>query len=478
MAARSSTSRGWVVTFAGLGINLCLGVLYTWSVLTATLTTKLKLVNGAPVPGAAPGEFIGIVKNPITGIVAEKGVPVSGAVIAQHAYNWDALSALIPYALALLVFAFAMVFAGRAQDRFGPRLVASIGGVLVGLGMLTASFNDMSAGGSHLPIILGFGLLTGAGIGLGYASATPAAIKWFHPSRKGLITGLVVAGFGAASIYTAPLTKALIASSGPQGMFRMLGIGFFLATVLLAQLLKNPPDGYVAEVPAKVKAAQAAAPASMAPAAVKGDYTWQEMVRRPQFYLLWFMYAFAAFAGLMMIGIISKVAPEQLGDPKFAATWGFTLTVALAIGNGLGRPLAGIVSDRIGRTNTMIIVFLMQAVLVGYLLGISHTITLLLLVAAGIGAMYGSNLTLFPAATFDFFGTKNAGVNYGLVFTAWGVGGAAGTYFAGFAKNYFGSFQNAYLLAAVLLIVASGLTFVTKAPKPESMEAPAVNQTA
>lgn len=455
-------AKAWVVTLAGLGINLALGVLYTWSVLTATLTTKLKVAGGVPVPSAEAGKFINI-----TATGAEKPISVAKAVLAQGAFNWTPINALMPYALALLCFAFTMAIAGRIQDRIGPRVVASVGGVFVGLGMIVASFNNMAASASHLPIILGFGVLTGAGIGMAYACATPAAIKWFHPSRKGLITGLVVAGFGLASVYTAPLTKALIASGGPQAMFRTLGIAFFFSIIILAQLLQNPPEGYTAVVPAKFAAAAKASPANATMADVKCDYTWQEMVRKPQFYLLWLMYAFAAFAGLMMVGIIAKVAPEQLGDPEFALKWGYTLTVALAIGNGLGRPAAGMLSDSIGRTRSMIIVFLAQAVLVGWVLGISHTLTVLLVVAAGIGAMYGANLTLFPATTADFFGTKNLGVNYGLVFTAWGVGGAAGSYFSGFAKQIFGSFTPAYTVAAVLLVVASGMTLLTKAPRPE-----------
>jgi MFS transporter, OFA family, oxalate/formate antiporter len=473
-------ARGWLVMLAGLGINLALGVLYTWSVVTATLTKTFQLgADGMPVAAAEAGKYVTITK---AGGVEKLGASaISKAVLANHAFNWTALDALIPYAIALLAFGIMMAFAGRLQDKYGPRLIASIGGVFVGAGMILASFNNMAKGGwtEHLPIIIGFGLLTGCGIGLAYACATPAAVKWFPAARKGIVTGSVVAGFGLASVYTAPLTTYLIGAQGVSGMFRTLGIAFLISIIVCAMALKNPPAGYVCPVvkPKPGKVAPVAAPAN-----AKVDYTWQEMVKTPQFYLLWLMYAFAAFAGLMMVGIVSKVATDYFGatgtvaaDATFATQkyFGLTLgkaflfTVALAIGNGIGRPVAGFVSDAIGRTRTLIVVFLAQAILVGWAVGASSSMTMLLLVGAGVGFMYGSNLTLFPAMAYDFFGLKNAGVNYGIVFTAWGVGGCIGNYVAGFAKTFWGGFGPAYTIAAVLCILGAGMTLLTKAPRHE-----------
>jgi OFA family oxalate/formate antiporter-like MFS transporter len=470
---------GWVVMLAGLGINLALGVLYTWSVVTATLTKTFKLgADGMPLKAATDGMFVTTTKLP-DGAIKLGEAKIGAAVLAERAFNWTALDALVPYAIALLAFGIMMAFAGRIQDRYGPRLVASVGGVFVGAGMVLASFNNMQAGAAHGPITLGFGLLTGTGIALAYACATPAAVKWFHPSQKGLITGIVVGGFGLASVYTAPLTSYLIGAQGVAGMFRTLGIAFTVSIIACAQLLRNPPAGYECKVPAKV-AARAASAKPSAVTHTTRDYTWQEMVRTPQFYLLWLMYACVAFAGLMMVGIVSKVATDYFGatgsvikDPTFATykTFGLALgkaywfTVALAIGNGLGRPVAGMVSDAIGRTRTMIVVFLAQAVLVGYAVGAATSIPVMLVVGAGIGAMYGANLTLFPATTYDFFGMKSGGVNYGIIFTAWGVGGCIGNYIAGFAKTMWGSFTPAYYIAAALCIVAAGLALAVKAPQ-------------
>jgi len=404
----SASARGWIVTMAGLGINLALGVLYAWSVIAKSLTAD---------------------------------------------WGWSAGKASVPYAVACGVFAVSMVFAGRAQDRFGPRIVATLGGAFTGLGMIVASFGSS---GSAAPIVLGFGIMTGTGIGLGYAAATPAAVKWFPAARKGLITGLVVSGFGLASVYIAPLTQWLLGEYGIAETFRVLGVGFLVTTVALAQLLANPPAGYV---PAAVKVREQHE-ATRALHASR-DYDWREMVRTKQFALLWLMYAFAAFAGLMIIGHMAKIAAIQMPD----LTLGFLLVAVLAIGNASGRVVAGVVSDRIGGIRTMLVVFVMQAALMG-LLAISSAPAMLVPVAAFVGFAYGANLALFPSTTQGFFGTKNYGVNYGLVFTAWGAGGVFGSMTAGSIVDSTGSYAIAYAVAAGLCLAAAGLTFAVKPPTP------------
>lgn len=404
----ASPARGWIVTLAGLGINLALGVLYAWSVIAKSLTAD---------------------------------------------WGWTAGQASLPYAVACGVFAISMVFAGRAQDRLGPRLVATLGGTLTGLGMIVASFGTANA---SLPIVLGFGVMAGTGIGLGYAAATPAAVKWFPALKKGLITGLVVSGFGLASVYIAPLTQWLLGAYGVAMTFRVLGIGFLVATVALAQLLANPPAGYVPAQPAPT-----AKSASAHPAMAHREYDWHEMIRTPQFGLLWLMYAFAAFAGLMIIGHMAKIAALQMPGTNL----GFVLVAVLAVGNASGRVVAGMVSDRLGGTRTMLIVFLMQAAMMG-LLAIAGTPGMLVPVAAFVGFSYGANLALFPSTTQGYFGTKNYGVNYGLVFTAWGVGGVFGSMTAGSIVDSTGGYGIAYAVAAGLCVIAATLTFAVKPPKP------------
>ncbi len=395
---------GWMVTLAGIGINLALGILYTWSVLS----------------GGVPAEW-----------------------------NWTETEKSLPYSVACLVFCIMMVPAGRLQDRIGPSLVALTGGLLVGAGMILASFTV-----SPLGYILGFGLLAGTGIGFGYASATPPAVKWFPKARTGLIAGLVVSGFGLASVYAAPLSEFLIKDSGLSQTVRILGIAFLAVVVLLALFLKAPPKGYSPE-----------APGAAAAATVKEDFSPLEILKTPQFYVLWFMFACGAGAGLMIIAKMKAIAKDQAG-----LALGFLLVAMLAIGNGGGRILAGVVSDRIGRKNTMLICFLVQAVMI-FLLSRTTTGTFLAnvvvmsVLSALIGANYGANLSLFPSVTKDFYGLKNFGMNYGLVFTAWGIGGFMLSLVAGKVYDTYKTFDFAYYAACVLLILAAATTFLLKPVK-------------
>jgi OFA family oxalate/formate antiporter-like MFS transporter len=395
----------WRATFAGLGINLALGILYTWSVIS-------------------------------------KGIPAE--------WNWSESDKSWPYAIACLVFSIIMVPAGRMQDKLGPRLVVSIGGILVAIGFVVASATTTLLG-----FIIGFGLLAGAGIGFGYSSATPPAIKWFPAARTGLITGIVVSGFGLASVYAAPLATYLMATYGIQTMMLILGIAFFFIVVGLAQILKTPPQGYL---PAGTKQTKSDTGNK------KEDFVPKEMLGTLQFYMLWFMFACGAGAGLMVIAKLAAIAKLQANIEL-----GFILVAVLAIGNGGGRILAGMLSDKIGRKNTMFMCFVLQAFMV-FLLSraiegsILATVPVLVLISALIGACYGSNLSLFPSITKDFYGLKNFGVNYGLVFTAWGVGGFSLSLLAGKMYDITASFNVAYYGASGLLILAAVMTFFLKSP--------------
>ncbi|MCL4535956.1 MAG: OFA family MFS transporter [Bacteroidetes bacterium] len=402
---------GWRVAFAGTGINLALGVLYTWSVIS---------------------QFI------------------------PKEWGWSETDKSLPYSIALLAFAFATIPAGRMQDKIGPRIVAAIGGVLVGLGMMLSSLTT-----SPLGYVLGFGILAGAGIGFGYASATPPAVKWFNKHKTGLIAGIVVSGFGLASVYAAPTAQWLGSSFGLQTMMLVFGVAFLIAVFGFAQLLKTPPAGYV---PAGDGPSASASGAGVT-APAQREYGPGEMLRTPQFFMLWFMYACGAGAGLMVISKMAKIATDQAG-----LSLGFVLVAILAIGNGGGRIVAGLVSDRIGRTRTMLLCFTLQAALI---LLLTQTVkgsllanaVILSIVAALIGGNYGSNLSVFPAVTKDWFGLRDFGVNYGFVFSSWGVGGLTLSLIAGAAYDATGSFNLAYFTAAGLLIIAGVMTFAVKAPR-------------
>lgn len=409
MAAR--VHRGWVVAAAGFGINLALGVLYSWSIFAKQLTAD---------------------------------------------WGWSTGRSSLPYAVAVAVFALVLVFGGRAQDRLGPRLVATLGGALVGTGLLLSA---LATPETAWPMVAGFGVLTGSGIALGFVSTFPAAAKWFPPRRRGLVTGLVVSGFGIASVYIAPLTDWLLRTFGITSTFTMLGGGFFVATVALAQLIRNPPLGYSV---APVRAIEIPdTPAHPHPShEPEAEYEWHEMVRTRQFVLLWLMYGLTAFAGIMIIGHMAKITQAQLG-----LDLGFLLVAVLAIGNAAGRVVAGVVSDRIGAVSTMSIVFTLQAVVVA-LLGLADTTLALSVAAFIIGFNYGADLSLFPVVITEYFGQANQGVNYGLVFTSWGVGGVFGSMVAGVIVDRTGTYGPAFLLASAMCGLAAVLTLFTRAPQP------------
>ncbi|HUL59092.1 MAG TPA: OFA family MFS transporter [Anaeromyxobacteraceae bacterium] len=387
--------RGWIVTLAGMCLNLALGILYAWSVFSKQLVE-----------------------------VVEKG-----------GYGWTKTQATLPYTIAIACFALMMIPAGRLQDRLGPRLVASAGGVLTGLGLVVASF---ATPGFALPALVGFGLLGGMGFGLGYAAATPAAVKWFPPEKKGLITGLVVAGFGIAPVYIAPLSKHLIASYGVAMSFRILGLAFLVTATACAQFIRNPA--------APVNVAKPGAAAK--PGVV--DRTWREAIRTPTFWMLWVQYVCAATAGLMIIGHIAKIVAVQSGN---AIQTGFLFVAMLAIFNASGRIIAGVISDYIGRVITIGLVSILQATVMMFFSSFS-TFGGFVIGAAVVGFSYGSCLSLFPATAADSWGTKNLGLNYGILFTAWGVGGVIGPMLAGKIADATGSYEGAYHFSAALQTLA------------------------
>jgi OFA family oxalate/formate antiporter-like MFS transporter len=405
---------GWRVVAAGTGINLALGVLYTWSVIKG-------------------------------------GIPES--------WQWSNADKALPYSVACLCFAIAMVIAGRLQDRIGPRLVATVGGVLIGIGCLTAG----ASGSSLTGFVAGFGVLAGTGIGFCYAAATPPAVKWFPPRRTGMVAGIVVAGFGIAPVYIAPLVTALlkafavhikpedatpIVEKSVSATMLVLGAAFLIAITLLAQLLKNPPPGHV---PASTPTASASS------AGPRPELGWRQVLSTRLFYVLWLMLFAGAAAGLTFISVAQDLGKRALGE------WAFFAVVVLAIGNASGRVLGGVLSDIIGRERTLFAVMVLQALVVLAVAGSqrgagwSAVLPILLL----LGANYGANLALFPAATKDAFGLASFGINYGLVFSAWGAAGLVMPWLAGTIKDTTGSSDLTYGIIIALLLCAAGLTFVS-----------------
>lgn len=397
--------KGWKIVIAGTGINLALGVLYAWSI------------------------FKGAIKQSI-----QSGGP--------DAFQWSLASINDPYAIACLVFAFAMIAAGKTQDKIGPARTALIGGLLVGSGFIVMSLTN-----SYAAWVIGFGVLSGAGFGFGYAAATPPALKWFSSAKTGLIAGIVVAGFGLAPVYIAPLSSYLLGAFGISKAMMILGVGFAVVVCGLSFFLMNPPAGFV---PTEPEAKGSKKPAKKHVA----DATVGEMMRSPKFYFLWLVFFIGAGAGLMVIGNVATLAKASMGHTAFIAV------AIMAVGNAGGRVAAGVLSDRIGRRATLALMLIFQAVLMFAATTVvnSGSATLLVLLATFIGFNYGSNLSLFPSFAKDYWGFKNYGLNYGVLFTAWGVGGFVMGRLSEMLNARAGGMSSSFVIAGVSLIAGVVLT--------------------
>ncbi len=409
----------WFVVVGALLIQLCLGAIYAWSAFTADLIKPLD----------KGGQF--------------------GFTAAQS--QWI-------FSVGLAVFAVVMVLAGKLQAKIGPRPVAAAGGIVMGLGYILASFFGQGFWG----MLVCIGVIGGAGIGLAYVCPIAVGIRWF-PKNKGLITGIAVAGFGFGALIWVKLAgtwASLIATHGVLGTFRIYGV-IFLVGVLV---------GSIAMVfPQEEKKAAGGAPA--APAGMVPD----QVLKTPQFYMIWLTFMIGAGAGLMVIGIIKLFAIDALkGGGLDAAAAGAIAGSAMgyfyAIPNGLGRIVWGSVSDSIGRQRSIILMCLFQGLLMFGFFFLGRSEYMLYLFAALVGFNFGGNFALFPAITADYFGAGTVGRNYGWVFTSYGVGGILGPVMAGYFKDMgqgkgVDAWMPAFMIAGVCLILVAVVMMRVKAPE-------------
>lgn len=400
-SGKDRTKRAWTVLAAAVAINLTMGVNYSWSIINKALVAH---------------------------------------------WHWTNIEASLPFSVYSTVYALSMLFSGRAQDKLGPRRVATMGSVILGAGMIFCSF-----AGTPLLMAVSYGLVVSVGNSMSYSTTIPSTVKWFPPARKGLVTGLVMSALGLAAVYVAPLASWLIAHCGIADTFLFLGLGAAIVIAAAAQFLCNPPAGHV--LPAVDR--KTAAITSILPGR---DFDWHEMAKTASFYKLWLMFLFSASAGLMILGHAATIA-------KIQANWenGFYLVILLALCNTVGRIAGGTLSDKFGRITMMKAVFF---VLAANMAAFSFYVTppLMFMGVIVTGLCYGAIITLFPVTTCDFYGVKNLGVNYGLMMTSWGVAGILGPIMAGWAVDVSGTYQLAYKVSAVLLLAAVAIAFTVKAP--------------
>jgi OFA family oxalate/formate antiporter-like MFS transporter len=412
----------WFVVIGAILIQLCLGAIYAWSVFTP------KLVEA----------------------------------------NWTKAETQAVFAAGLALFAIVMVIAGRLLPKWGPRKLAFSGGIVLGLGYLLAG---LFGGTNFWSIFFFIGIIGGSGIGLAYVVPIAVGMRWF-PDKKGLITGLAVAGFGFGAMLWVKLAGAwgnLIANLGLSTTFTIYGVVFF-ATVMIGGIwMVFPPEGWKPEgwnPPEKLdtKTGKTVSVTNMASA---------QMLKTPQYYMILLTFAFGASAGLMSIGLM-KLFPMQAltasGFSPAAASGiaGTAMAVFFSLANGFGRIAWGAMSDKLGRRNSIMIMMATQGVVVILFQWMAGTPALLYLGATLIGFNFGGNFALFPTITADTFGSKFIGQNYGWVFLAYGIGGIFGPILGGKLGDM-GNFPLAFTICGILCLVAAGIIAMVKPPKVVSV---------
>jgi OFA family oxalate/formate antiporter-like MFS transporter len=425
MDGQKTRNRWWVVV-GGILVQLCLGAIYAWSAFTKKLT-------------AAP-------------------------------YAFTKTQTQIIFSVGLLTFAVVMaLIAGKWQKKVGPRKVAITGGIVLGLGYLLAGFSGTNFAG----ILLGVGVLGGAGIGLAYVCPIAALVKWF-PDKKGMITGLAVAGFGFGALLWIMLTGGfkfgewVNLTPGWNGLygdgwavssvFKLYGVIFAVLVGVGSLVIVNPPEGWlpVGWTP----------PSTCAAGSGGIDCSISRMVKSPQYWILFLTFTAGALAGLMVIGIIKLFGVDALTTNGVEATKAAAITntamgLFYALLNGLGRIIWGTVSDKLGRKNSIAIMSLLQGIMMVVFYFIGDNEWGLYIGAAVIGFNFGGNFALFPAATADIFGNKNVGVNYPYVFLAYGFGGVIGPILGGVMGDA-QAWMWAFIPAGIVCFTASALTFALK----------------
>jgi OFA family oxalate/formate antiporter-like MFS transporter len=371
----------------------------------------------------------------------------------EKEFGWKRTDTSSVFTWAVVVFALTFIVAGRLQDKFGPFWVSLTGGVLVSLGFFLCSYTH-----SLTYLIVCFGVIGGLGNGFGYSTPIPVMAKWF-PDKRGLAVGLAVGGYGGGSAIFGPLSNLyLIPKYGVHTTFQILGGIFLVMTVFGAFLLRNPPAGYR-------PAGWTPAPASKS-AATTYEFSPGETLRTPAFYFMWVAYALGCSAGLM---VISQLVPfgKSVGIPS-ASLITMSLVVA-AIGNASGRILSGWMSDALGRLNVLRLMIGISMLAMPILYQVGSNVTLLYIVVFIVYWCYGTQLSVNGATASDFWGTKNAGINYGMLFTAWGVAGIIGPRIGGVLFDKYKNYQMAFYWAAGLALVA--LVFEVLAKRPAIPEA-------
>ncbi len=392
----------WVIAAAGVVMQIALGAVYAWSVFRIPLT---------------------------------------------RAFGWTISEVTLTFTIAIFVLGLAAFGGGLWMRRTGPRTVALTAGVLYGLGVFLASF----AGGRLWWLYCSYGVIAGVGLGLGYIVPVATLVKWF-PDRRGLITGLAVAGFGAGALITAPIATRLIAEVGVLRTFAILGVAYFVAVTGGALFMRNPPDGYrpAGWTPTASQQRQRAAE----------PHTLRDALRRWPWYGLWALLFLNTTAG---IAVISQAAPMFQEITNVSAARAAGIVGVISIANGAGRLLWAWLSDLAGRRTIFLVMFLLQAV-VFWLMPSAHGLTLFAALTIVVLLCYGGGFGTMPAFAADYFGAEHVGSIYGLMLTAWGVAGILGPTLMAALRERSGGYDQGLRLIAGLMLVSAIIPLLVRPP--------------
>jgi OFA family oxalate/formate antiporter-like MFS transporter len=400
--------------------------------------------------------------------VQSRGMVVIGAILIQLAlgaiYAWSVFTPSLVaegwsksgtqwvFAIGLASFAVFMVYAGKKMGTWGPQKLVWIGGAVLGVGYFLAG---LLGGTSFWALLILIGLIGGAGIGFAYVVPIAVGMRWF-PDKKGMITGLAVAGFGFGALLWVKLAGSwghFIEGFGLSTTFMIYGIAFAAFVIIGGIWMKMPPADWR---PPNFQAEEVKAIHNEGT-----DFSSSQMLHKIQFYLIFLTFAFSAGAGLMSIGLMKLYPMEALqasgvSEVQASAIAGTAMAVFFSLANGLGRILWGLLSDRIGRKNSIVTMTLVQGItllLFTYMAGNEY---LLYLGATLIGFNFGGNFALFPTITADTFGSKNVGQNYPWIFLAYGVGGIVGPILGGRLGDL-GNFPLAFTISGFAVLVSTVL---------------------
>jgi OFA family oxalate/formate antiporter-like MFS transporter len=392
----------WTIALAAVVMQICLGAAYGWSVFVKPLIT------------------------------------------ANH---WTLTQVSLNFTLAILFLGVGTIIGGLWQDRVGPRRVATVAGVIYGIGYIVAGF--ASQAGSLYGMYLGYGVISGIGMGMGYITPVATLVKWF-PDKRGLMTGVAVAGYGAGALIFSPIAARLIQTSGVPMTFWIFGAVYLVLVVLAAQFYANPPEGW--------RPAGWVPSSAVAKSATTVDFTVGQAMGTWQFWLLWAMLFLNVSAGIMIISQASPMAQQMVNMTPVAAA---AMVGLISIFNGAGRVFWAWVSDLIGRASVYFLLYAIQAVILFFLPRV-HDLTIFSIMFAVIGLCYGGGFGTMPSFTADFFGPKYMGGIYGWILLAWGVGAVPSPILIARVRQNTGTYTPAIETISAVMVVALVLPILAR----------------